>query len=78
MRAFAPAAGKITLPSTILQFWDLGGQTGLRNIWHRYYSECHAVAYVVDAQDRDLLEEGWEVFGKILRQTSCGLLNGCK
>ena len=30
MRAFAPAAVKINLPSTILQFWDLGGQTGLR------------------------------------------------
>ncbi|KAF8518749.1 P-loop containing nucleoside triphosphate hydrolase protein [Gautieria morchelliformis] len=58
--------GKITLPSTILQFWDLGGQTGIRNIWHRYYNECHAVAYVVDAQDLDLLEEGWEVFDSVL------------
>lgn len=55
--------GKITLPSTILQFWDLGGQTGIRDIWHRYYDECHAVAYVVDAQDEDHLAEGWEVFG---------------
>ncbi|KAL4249046.1 P-loop containing nucleoside triphosphate hydrolase [Abortiporus biennis] len=27
--------GKITLPSTILQFWDLGGQRGIRSIWHR-------------------------------------------
>lgn len=58
--------GKITLPSTILQFWDLGGQTGIRDIWHRYYDECHAVAYVVDAQDHDQLEEGWEVFDGVL------------
>ena len=75
---FLSPAGKITLPSTVLQFWDLGGQTGIRNIWHRYYNECHAVAYVVDAQDRGLLEEGWEVFGEIIGQVSSGLLNGCK
>ncbi|KIJ49689.1 hypothetical protein M422DRAFT_28054 [Sphaerobolus stellatus SS14] len=58
--------GKITLPRTILQFWDLGGQSGIRDIWHRYYSECHAVAYVVDASDREHLEEGWEVFDSVL------------
>ncbi|KAJ8508002.1 hypothetical protein ONZ45_g9681 [Pleurotus djamor] len=55
--------GKITLPSTILQFWDLGGQRGIRNIWHRYYDDCHAVVYVIDADDRERLAEGWEVFG---------------
>ncbi|KAF8520390.1 P-loop containing nucleoside triphosphate hydrolase protein [Hysterangium stoloniferum] len=58
--------GKITLPSTILQFWDLGGQSGIRDIWHRYYDDCHAVAYVVDAHDREQLEEGWEVFESVL------------
>lgn len=55
--------GKISLPSSILQFWDLGGQRGIRNIWHRYYDDCHAVAYVIDAEDRERLSEGWEVFG---------------
>ncbi|KII92646.1 hypothetical protein PLICRDRAFT_695970 [Plicaturopsis crispa FD-325 SS-3] len=58
--------GKITLPSTILQFWDLGGQRGIRNIWHRYYDDCHAVAYVIDADDRERLSEGWEVFDSVL------------
>ena len=57
------AVGKITLPSTILQFFDLGGQTGIRNIWHRYYDDCHAVVYIIDAADRERLGEGWEVFG---------------
>ena len=56
-------AGTIVLPSTILQFWDLGGQRGIRNIWHRYYEDCHAVVYVIDAEDRERLSEGWEVFG---------------
>ncbi|KAI0786593.1 P-loop containing nucleoside triphosphate hydrolase protein [Abortiporus biennis] len=58
--------GKITLPSTILQFWDLGGQRGIRSIWHRYYDDCHAVVFVIDADDRERLGEGWEVFETVL------------
>ncbi|EIN11551.1 P-loop containing nucleoside triphosphate hydrolase protein [Punctularia strigosozonata HHB-11173 SS5] len=58
--------GKITLPSTILQFWDLGGQRGMRSIWPRYYDDCHAVAYVIDAEDRERLSECWEVFESVL------------
>ncbi|KAI0268847.1 P-loop containing nucleoside triphosphate hydrolase protein [Gloeopeniophorella convolvens] len=58
--------GKIALPSTILQFWDLGGQRGIRSIWPRYYDDCHAVVYVVDADDRERLSEGWEVFDTVL------------
>ncbi|KAI0049971.1 P-loop containing nucleoside triphosphate hydrolase protein [Auriscalpium vulgare] len=58
--------GKITLPSTILQFWDLGGQRGIRSIWPRYYDDCHAVVYVIDADDRERLGEGWEVFDNVL------------
>ncbi|TEB30370.1 P-loop containing nucleoside triphosphate hydrolase protein [Coprinellus micaceus] len=58
--------GKITLPSTILQFWDLGGQRGIRNIWPKYYGDCHAVVYVLDAEDRERLGEGLEVFDSVL------------
>ncbi|KAF8423690.1 P-loop containing nucleoside triphosphate hydrolase protein [Boletus edulis BED1] len=57
--------GKVSLPSTILSFFDLGGQRGMRSIWHRYYDDCHAVVYVIDAQDRERLGEGWEVFGAL-------------
>lgn len=35
-------------------------------IWQKYYDECHAVAYVVDASDRGRLDEGWEVFDTVL------------
>jgi len=58
--------GRIVLPSTILQFWDLGGQRDIRNIWERYYDECHAVAYVVDASDVERMSEGWEIFDAVL------------
>lgn len=60
------AAGKIALPSAVLQFWDLGGQRGIRSIWPKYYDDCHAVVYVVDAVDHERLSEGWEVFGTFL------------
>ncbi|KAG6813136.1 hypothetical protein H0H92_013760 [Tricholoma furcatifolium] len=60
------AAGTITLPSSILQFWDLGGQRGIRNIWSKYYDDAHAVVYVIDAEDRERLGEGWEVFDAVL------------
>jgi len=52
--------------SSILQFWDLGGQRGIRTIWHRYYGDCHAVVFVIDAEDRERLSEGWEVFDGVL------------
>lgn len=56
------------------QEWSLGGQRGIRSIWHRYYDECHAVAYVIDASDKDRLDDGWEVFGSPLPTYSSLLL----
>ena len=32
-----------------LMIWDLGGQTGLRSIWDKYYADSHALVFVVDA-----------------------------
>lgn len=61
--SFIPTAGKISLPSALLQFWDLGGQRGIRSIWSKYYGDCHAVVFVIDAVDHERLSEGWEVFG---------------
>jgi hypothetical protein len=55
--------GKISLPSTTLHFFDLGGQRDIRSIWPKYYDECHAVVFVIDASDQGRLSEGWEVFG---------------
>ncbi|EJD52831.1 P-loop containing nucleoside triphosphate hydrolase protein [Auricularia subglabra TFB-10046 SS5] len=57
--------GKITLPSSVLQFWDLGGQQSLRALWPRYFDECHAVAFVLDAANRDRLHEAFEVFDSV-------------
>lgn len=42
---------------TPLLCWDVGGASGLRGIWSKYYGECHALVFVVDAADRQRLEE---------------------
>ncbi|KIJ58611.1 hypothetical protein HYDPIDRAFT_141424 [Hydnomerulius pinastri MD-312] len=42
------------------------GQRGIRLIWHRYHDNCHAIVYAIDAQDRERLGEGWEVFDTVL------------
>ncbi|WWD16646.1 hypothetical protein CI109_101076 [Kwoniella shandongensis] len=58
--------GKISLPSTTLHFFDLGGQRDIRSIWPKYYDECHAVVFVLDACDQARLSETWEVFDEVL------------
>jgi ADP-ribosylation factor related protein 1 len=59
--------GKISLPSTTLHFFDLGGQRDIRSIWPKYYDECHAVVFVLDATDQSRLSETWEVFEEVLK-----------
>ncbi|KAN0059923.1 ADP-ribosylation factor protein 3 [Thecaphora frezii] len=51
----APTVGQnvftLTLPSTHLHFWDLGGSASVRSLWASYYQESHALVFVVDARD---------------------------
>ena len=49
--------GKVVVNHIKMIFWDLGGQVGLRVIWDKYYSESHAVIYVVDSADYKRMEE---------------------
>ncbi|KAM0754363.1 P-loop containing nucleoside triphosphate hydrolase protein [Meredithblackwellia eburnea MCA 4105] len=58
--------GRITLSSSVLQFWDLGGQRDIRSIWPKYYSECHALCFVIDSTDKERLEECWKVFETVV------------
>jgi GTPase SAR1 family protein len=64
LNSLNPIVGKISLPSTTLRFFDLGGQASIRSIWEKYYDECHAVVFVLDSADQARLSEAWEVFGE--------------
>lgn len=59
--------GKIDVSSsTKLFIWDLGGQAGLRNIWDKYYADCHAILFIVDATDPRRFEEAKAALDKPL------------
>eukprot|EP00803_Ostreobium_quekettii_P008879 evm.model.scf_335EXC.5 EVM.evm.TU.scf_335EXC.5 scf_335EXC:31736-32752(+) len=49
-----------------LMFWDLGGAAGLRTIWDKYFSESHAVIYVVDCSARERFEEAKMALERVL------------
>ena len=57
--------GKIDINRARLNFWDLGGQKELHGIWEKYYSECHAIVFVVDSTDKERIEECKETFGNL-------------
>ncbi|KAI9310555.1 ADP-ribosylation factor family-domain-containing protein [Zopfochytrium polystomum] len=65
--------GKIEVGRVRLNFWDLGGQRELRRLWEKYYSESHAILFVVDSADPDRIEEAKEQFGDII---TCKELEG--
>ena len=59
--------GKIEIGGNMrLSFWDLGGQTDLRTIWNSYYSECHAIIFMVDSTDAARIEECKRIFSAIV------------
>ncbi|KAG2182277.1 hypothetical protein INT43_007204, partial [Umbelopsis isabellina] len=58
---------KVDIKSARLNFWDLGGQRDLHSIWENYYSECHAIVFVVDSTDKARIEECKETFEKIIQ-----------
>lgn len=58
--------GRLDAFNQSMIFWDLGGQTGLRRIWEKYYDDSHAIIYVVDAATRDRFEESRAALEKVL------------
>jgi ADP-ribosylation factor related protein 1 len=42
---------------TSLTCWDLGGETGFRSVWEKYYKEAHIVLFVLDATNDARLPE---------------------
>ncbi|KAI8927007.1 ADP-ribosylation factor family-domain-containing protein [Entophlyctis helioformis] len=59
--------GKVDVHRIRINFWDLGGQRELQSIWEKYYSECHAVVFVVDSTDRARIEEVKETLEKVIK-----------
>lgn len=40
-----------------IHMWDIGGQTRFRNLWPHYFAQADGIAFVVDCNDVDRLDE---------------------
>jgi len=58
--------GRMRVNRQRLIFWDLGGAKSLRSLWEQYYSDAHALLYVVDAADHGRMDESREVLRGLL------------
>jgi ADP-ribosylation factor related protein 1 len=58
---------RIDVDNTRVIMWDLGGQTLLRSIWAKYYSEANGLIFVVDScSPTDRFEEAKETLHALL------------
>eukprot|EP01094_Clydonella_sp_ATCC50884_P023064 TRINITY_DN5431_c0_g3_i1.p1 TRINITY_DN5431_c0_g3~~TRINITY_DN5431_c0_g3_i1.p1 ORF type:complete len:187 (+),score=58.66 TRINITY_DN5431_c0_g3_i1:111-671(+) len=48
--------------------WDVGGEDKIRPLWRHYYESARGLAFVLDANDRERLEEAREELFQILRE----------
>ncbi|KAJ2007982.1 ADP-ribosylation factor protein 3 [Coemansia thaxteri] len=58
---------KVQMKRTLVKFMDLGGQADLQRIWASYYSECHAIIYVVDSSNADRIDEAKEALLRLMK-----------
>jgi len=53
---------KFTYRGITFQAWDLGGHEAVRHLWGDYVCECKAMLFLIDAADKERLEEaGYEL-----------------
>jgi ADP-ribosylation factor related protein 1 len=67
MVRLADIVGKVNVHRARINFWDLGGQKQLQSIWEKYYDDCHAIVFVVDATDRERIDECRITLEKVIR-----------
>ena len=57
--------GRLDVEGCKLLIWDLGGQRQLQAIWQKYYSQTHAIIFVVDGTDRDRFPEARQCLERV-------------
>lgn len=75
----APTGNAASGRKHLFKMWDLGGGEDMQRIWKRYYAECHALLWVVDAtwwddavedhQGRHYANASWELLRESARPT---------
>ena len=58
--------GRVEAHNSLLVFWDLGGQAGLRPIWDKYYSDSHGLIFTVDSSQPERFAEAKDALERAL------------
>lgn len=48
--------------------WDIGGRSPMRPLWRHFYKGCNALIFVIDANDRDRVEDAQEELRRLLNE----------
>ncbi|CAD5211469.1 unnamed protein product [Bursaphelenchus xylophilus] len=50
----------------LLNFWDVGGNVELQDLWNRYLDDCHAIIFVAETTgDEEKIEESLQAFERV-------------
>ncbi|KAJ2610906.1 ADP-ribosylation factor protein 3, partial [Coemansia sp. RSA 1365] len=52
---------KVHMQRRLVKFLDLGGQEDLRGIWNSYFTDSHAVLFVIDSGNKKRMDEALSV-----------------
>uniref|UniRef100_A0A6B2G894 ADP-ribosylation factor-like protein 6 n=1 Tax=Myxobolus squamalis TaxID=59785 RepID=A0A6B2G894_MYXSQ len=67
-----PTAGfsveKVMLDNIVADAWDVGGQESFRNLWQHYYESASCVIFVIDATDKDRLQDAIDSIKSVVEQ----------
>ncbi|KAJ2805876.1 ADP-ribosylation factor protein 3 [Coemansia guatemalensis] len=56
---------KVHMQRRLVKFLDLGGQEDLQGIWSSYFSDAHAVLFVIDSSNKKRMDEALSVLLKL-------------
>jgi ADP-ribosylation factor protein 1 len=51
-----------------LTIWDVGGQDKIRVLWRHYFQNTHILTYMIDANDRERLDDALEALDRCLNE----------
>lgn len=61
-----PTKEQLTIGSVQFETFDLGGHEEAREVWGDYYVDASAIIFIVDANDRDRMDEARAVLAELL------------
>mmetsp|Transcript_1949 Transcript_1949/g.4340 ORF Transcript_1949/g.4340 Transcript_1949/m.4340 type:complete len:184 (+) Transcript_1949:38-589(+) len=61
-------AETVRVGNTQITAWDVGGGDKIKLLWRHYFENTHGLIYVVDASDRERLQETTDAFFNLINE----------